>query len=264
MATLPSSLPDAVPEIERRMRWRLLPTIVFLGLLASLLAVAIGSLLVKPKRPQGLPDSPGAREALQRVGEGVFVTVRDLRFRAAILGGEAHDGLAVTDVPGRIARARALLETDRHRGVRDPRLDAALGTLALAQHDYRLAEREFRRAIEAAPHYGEGRLGLGVTLALRADVTPEHWQSRALRLQAIAQFAAVDAGDPAYTHAVYDRAVQLARVGRTSDARRFAAEYFRLDEGGVWSARLAQEIAALPPPAPARDAPGAPASTTRP
>lgn len=264
MTTLPSSLPGAAPPIGRPARWRLLPTFLFTGLLATLLISAIGSLLVKPRRPQGLPDSPGAQEALLRVRDGVFVTVRDMRFRAAILGGEAHDGVAATDVPGRIERARALLETDQRRGVRDPRLDAALGTLALARHDYRRAERDFRRAIEAAPHYGEGRLGLGVTLALRADITPEHWQSRALRLQAIAQFAAVDRGDPAYPHAVYDRALQLARVGRAEDAGRFAADYFRLEQGGEWSVKLARELQSLPPARRGGERVGEPASTTRP
>ncbi len=260
MSALPPSLPEAVPEIERRMRWRLLPTIVFIALLVLLLVIALVALFTRPEHPSGLPDDAAVARARALVSEGVFVTVRDLRFRAAILGGEAHDELAVTDVPGRVARARAA-RTDRRRGVRDPRLDAALGTLALAQHDYRLAEREFRRSIEAAPHYGEGRLGLGVTLALRADVTPELAVARA-RLQAIAQFAAVDAGDIAYPHAVYDRAVQLAHVGRASDARRFAAEYFRLDEGGEWAKRLAGEIAGVP--AARGETPGAPAAATRP
>jgi len=119
---------------------------------------------------------------------------------------------------------------------------AALGALALARHDYTAAATRYREACERAPHYGEGRLGWGVALALDASRTADPWQRRALTLRAIAQFAAVDASLPEYPHALYDRARLLAEVGRATEARTMADRYLALDPSGPWAERLRSEL----------------------
>jgi tetratricopeptide (TPR) repeat protein len=212
-----------------------------MAMLAGLLIAAVVGLVAEPKRPRGLPEHPAVSEAFALVRDGVQVTSGELRYRAAILGGEGRDSTSVPGVAARLTHARALLERARREQPGDPRASAALGAIALAGHDHRRAEREFRRAVEAAPHYGEGRLGLGLALALRAEITPELWQARALRLQAVAQFAAVDPGDDAYAHATFDRALLLSRVGRAREGRRWAERYFTMDSTSAWAAALRRE-----------------------
>jgi len=193
-----------VAEIERRLRWPALPALVFLGLMVGLLAVAAVSMWLRPDHPGGLPVD------------------------AALLA-RVH------------AAEQALAHyTRRHPG--EPRVRAALGALALARHDYTAAATRYREACERAPHYGEGRLGWGVALALDASRTADPWQRRALTLRAIAQFAAVDASLPEYPHALYDRARLLAEVGRATEARTMADRYLALDPSGPWAERLRSEL----------------------
>lgn len=248
MSALPPSLPQAVPEIERRMRWRLLPTIVFIALLVLLLVISLVALFTRPEHPSGLPEHPAVAQARGLVAQGVRVNTGELRYRAALLGGDTNDRAPAADAPARLAEARRLLQRAERSGALrgDARMAASIGALWLAEHGYRRAEGEFRRAVEKSPHYGEGRLGLGVALALRADLTNELWQSRALRLQAAAQFAAVDARDEAYPHAMYDRALMLARVGRPREAARCAWAYFRMDSTSAWALALRREVFEAP------------------
>ena len=136
------------------------------------------------------------------------------------------------------AAARPVLEQVHRRHRDDPRALAALAALDLVRHDYGHAAGRYRRACELAPHYGEGRLGAGVALALEADRTPEAWQSRALRLQAIAQFAMVDSLDAEYPMALYDRARVLADAGNAPEAAFWTARYRTLDDTSAWSRAL--------------------------
>ncbi len=238
MSQSPPAVPPPVAEIERHLRWRVLPTVLFVASLVTLGTLGVVAILVRPARPRGVPDDPEARRAAAVLAGRVAVATNALRFRSALLGGEVPNRSPSGGMLQLAAAARPALEGAwrRHRG--DARALAALAALDLMEHDYRRAATRYRRACELAPHYGEGRLGAGVALALEADRTPDAWQARALRLQAIAQFAMVDSLQEEYAAALFDRATSLADVGRDREAAFWAARYRAFDDTSAWSRRL--------------------------
>jgi tetratricopeptide (TPR) repeat protein len=237
--------PGAVPiaEIERRLKWRLLPTLLFGVILVLLLGMAIVSLTMQPRHPHGLPDDPDARAAVALLAGRVSAPTDDMRWRAAVLGGEPPTHAGTAGMLARVAIARPALEAAhrRHRG--DPRSLAALAALDIAVHDYARAAGRYRRACELAPHYGEGRLGAGVALALSAQHTPELWTSRALRMQAVAQFAMVDSVDDEYLLALYDRALVLAELGRAHESAFYADRFLAREPSGPHADALRAALA---------------------
>jgi hypothetical protein len=100
--------------------------------------------------------------------------------------------------------------------------------------------------LDLAPSYGEARLGLGVTLALRAAAEGDDARARGLRLRAISQFAAVPKADPCYQAALYDRVLLLPGVGQADEARRWAREYLTRDSASAWAVVLRRELDAAP------------------
>jgi tetratricopeptide (TPR) repeat protein len=239
MSTTPvPPVPAPVGEIERHLKWRVLPSLLFMLALAVLTTLGVVSLVMKPRHPHGLPDDPDARAASAVLAGRVTVATNALRFSAAVLGGESRNRAADAGMLVLAASARPALETVHRRQPNDPRALAALAALDLLRHDYGRAAARYRRACELAPHYAEGRLGAGVALALEADRTPDPWQSRALRLQAIAQFAMVDSLDAEYPLALYDRSLVLADAGRTEEAAFWAARYRAIDDTSRWGGRL--------------------------
>src|SRR5262245_10713518 len=231
-----------VAEIERRIKWPALPALVFLGLMVGLLVLAAPSMWLLPDHPQGLPPDVALLQAAALPDASLGVLAPELRFRASAFGGDVNAHANDATALARIAQAeRALAHwARRHQG--EPRARAALGALALARHDYAAAADHYREACERAPHYGEGRLGWGMALALDAGRTRDPWMRRALTLRAIAQFAAVDPTLPEYPHALYDRARLLAEVGRTGEAHAMAARYLALDPSATWAARLRRDL----------------------
>jgi tetratricopeptide (TPR) repeat protein len=226
-------------RLEKGLGWRLLPTVVFIGALAVLLVAAVVSLVAPKRHPRGLPDDPDVIAAAADVAGRVSVRTNALRWRAALLGGEPANAAPDRAMLERVAGARERLRGARHGG--DARVLAARAALDLAAHDFTAAIRRYRRACELAPHFGEGRLGAGVALALEADRTSEPWQARALRLQAAAQFAMVDSLDAEYALALYDRARVLRDVGREAEARFWAARAAAAEPGGPWSEALRRD-----------------------
>jgi tetratricopeptide (TPR) repeat protein len=234
--------PPPVVELERRLSWPALPTLLFLSFLAMLLALAGLSLWLRPARPEGLPADPALLAAAGLPDRSLGVSTGELRYVAAALGGAP--GTRTNDAAA-LARARAAeqaLERWTHRHPREPRVRAALGALALVRHDHATASRRFREACERAPHFGEGRLGWGVALALEAQRTSDPWQRRALTLRAIAQFAAVEPDQAESLPALYNRARLLAEVGRLEEARAFATRYLAREAAGPWAERLRREL----------------------
>ena len=231
-----------VAEIERRLRWPALPALVFLGLMAALLIVAALATWLRPDHPQGLPDDAALLAAARLPDATLGVLAPGLRLRAAALGGDAAQLANDAAELARVSDAERVLAHWARRHPGEPRVRSALGALALVRHDYTAAATHYREACERAPHYGEGRLGWGLALALDADRTRDPWLRRALMLRAIAQFAAVDPSDPEYPHALYDRARLLAEVGRTSEARAIANRYLALESTGPWADRLRREM----------------------
>lgn len=230
-----------VAELERRLRWPALPALLFLGFMAMLLTLASVSLWQRPAHPNGLPDDARLLATAGLPDPSLGVLTAGLRFRAAALGGEPVLKTSTLAELTRVHDAEAVLRhwTRRHPG--EPRVRAALGALALVRHDYASAAIHYREACERSPHYGEGRLGWGMALALDAERTTDHWQRRERMLRAIAQFAAVDANEPEYLPALYDRTRLLAEVGRRAEARALARRYLALDPASAWAASLRSE-----------------------
>ncbi|HEY6196801.1 MAG TPA: hypothetical protein VI504_17365 [Candidatus Eisenbacteria bacterium] len=234
--------PPQVAELERRLRWPGLSTLFFLGILALLLTLAGVSLWLRPEHPTGLPAAPPLLASAGLPDPSLGVLTADLRFRAAALGGEPARRTSSAMELVHAREAERLLEhwTRRHPG--EPRVRAALGALALVRHDYAAAAIHYREACERAPHYGEGRLGWGVALALDAERTSDPWHRRELMLRAIAQFAAVDPSEQEYLPALYNRARLLAEVGRAADARSLARHYLAADFTSPWAQRLRGDL----------------------
>jgi tetratricopeptide (TPR) repeat protein len=236
-------LPAApVAEIERRIRWRALPALAFLVILVALGVVAVMPMLRPPRIVTGLPADPDARAAAELLRDRLRFDAAGLRYRLAVIGDNRQPPPAAPAVEPEVDRAAALLASARRRHPDDARLEAAAASLDLARHDLARAERGYREVLDRASHYGEARLGLGLALALEAAAATGDLEARRFRLEAIAQFAAVDPRDPAFEAALYDRALLLGRVGRRDEARALARDYLAGDGGSRWAAALRGEL----------------------
>ncbi len=230
-------------DFERRLRWPACPTRLFAANL-MLLAIAAGvSLRMRPRHPAGLPDDPRARVAAATLLGGAALATEGLRFRSAILGGEVEDRQSPPALRSRAEMVAPLLEQALRARPLEPRIHAALAALDLLEHRDALAARRYHWACELAPHYAEARLGLGVALARQALREGDPLRARALRLQAVAQFAAVDSTSPEYAHALFNRARLLAHTGPASEAARFTAAYLAREPVGPWADMLRGESA---------------------
>lgn len=237
MVELPSPAGDA--GNTKRQRWPVHPAVMFAVALVGLLAVAVIAFVLPKRHPHGLPDDAALRAAAAEVSGRVSVRTNVLRWRAELLGGEPPNRAADRAMLERVASARELLRNAQHRG--DARVLAARAALDLAAHDFPRAISRYQRACELEPHYGEGRLGAGVALALEADRTPEPWQSRSLRLQAVAQFAMVDSLEPEYPLALYDRARVLRELGMEREARFWGTRAAAAEPSSHWAQALQRD-----------------------
>lgn len=217
---------------------------LFLAFLVGLLVLAGISLWTRPQHPSGLPEDAAllARTGLPDASLGILLN--GLRFRAAALSGDAADRVSDAAQLQQVAQAEPALLAWARQNPAEPRVRAALGALALVRHDYASAANRYKEACERSPHYAEGRLGWGLALALEAQRTTDAWQRRALMLRAIAQFAAVDTGEPEYAAASWNRAWLLAEVGRRREARSLAEAYLQRDGTSPWADRLRAEVLA--------------------
>ena len=231
--------PAAPPplDLDRKLKWRLVPIVVFVLTLVALTVVAVGAL--RPPEPTtGLPDDPEMRLAQDAV-RGYRVSTGSYRFRSEFFG--AEDAAGVVD-PARLETADSLLQIVLRSHPLDARVHAALGGVELARKRLRHAETGFRRACDLAGHYPDARIGLGVTLALRADMTPDPFEQRRLRLRAIAQLLDVRPGHPGEAVALYDRARIAIDAERPEEARRAAARLEQIEPGGA-AAEIERRIA---------------------
>ncbi len=249
-ARVPPPLPPIEPgaEFERRFRWRWLAMVGFLGLMLGLAAVALASLLIPPRILGGVPDDPDARAAWAIASPGLEAGLLDLRLETSLGVATLPAGRVRADHMRRAERAESLLIEAVARRPEDPRLHSAIGHLDLVRQRPNHAVRRYLAAVDLAPHHDEARLGLGVTLARLASLEPDPFKERRLQLRAIAQLAAVRPSAPERLAADYGRAVLLAEVGRTDEARRVAAGYLARDPASEWAERLARRIAAAPAP----------------
>ena len=241
--TPPSSTSQPVAEIERRLKWRALPMLGFVGLMVTIGAVAAMSLLSPADAVRGLPDDADARALGERIHGRLAIATGGLRFTSALTG-DADPARAFDPAAAPLAdHADSVLEQVAAHRPADARVLAARAHVALARHEHRRAQGYYRRAIELTRHYPEARLGLGVTLARDATLEDDALVARGLRLQALAQFAAVRPGDAEYPAALYDRAVVSGLVDRAADATRLAAEYLARDSTSRWAERLRAGVA---------------------
>lgn len=231
----------AVAEIERRLQWRAMPMLMFLGVLALLLGAAFWPNAFPPKLIGNLPDDPDAFAAATLLRGHVVLPSRELRFESAITGDVAPGLRPSPDMDDRIEQAAALISRARPRFGGNIRWRVAGAALALVRHEYNTAERGYRYALDRYPNYPEARLGLGVTLALAGEVDRNMLAQRQRFLAAIAQFAAIGARDAEYEEALFNRAMLLERVGRNTEAAHFAQEY--VARGTLIGAGRMREIA---------------------
>ena len=166
-------------------RGRSLPALGFLLALLGLAALAFMTLCSRPRIITGLPEGPAALRMRASLANRLSVDTGGLRLQASLLGDAGDDDASLANA-GEAAVLAAIQERPR-----DPRLHAALGFVDLAAHESKDAERSYREALDLAPTYGEARLGLGMTLALRAVAETDEARARGLRLRAISQFASV-------------------------------------------------------------------------
>ncbi|HYM79870.1 MAG TPA: hypothetical protein VEY91_00495 [Candidatus Limnocylindria bacterium] len=224
--TPPSFRPKALgtPRVDSKARspWPLLPTLGFLAVLFLLAVAAALSIVAPTPILTGLPDDPDAHKARAALAGRSIVHTGSLEFRSA-LGGATEDGTLATADRAAVTTAEASLLRATKRHPRDPRIVNALAHLDLAAGRLDRAERRYRAALDLAPTYGEARLGLGVALALQAETLDDPARYRGLRLQAIAQFAAVPEADPQYPLALGNRVRMLREVGRAREAERLLA-----------------------------------------
>jgi tetratricopeptide (TPR) repeat protein len=234
--------PTPVAAIERRIRWRALPALLFLGILLFFVFLALMPVLFPPRTIAGLPDDPDVRAAHELAEGHVRVWAGRLRFASAITGYDARDVAAgpTDDAAGR--RASAHLLRARTRLPNEPRVLSSIASLDLVRGRLDLAEHRYRDALDHAEGYGEAHLGLGVTLALRADAEQNAELKRSLELQAIAHFAEVRPRDPVHAPALYDRAILLEDVGRHDEALELSRQYLAHDPASVWSEKLRDAV----------------------
>jgi len=223
--------------------WPAAPAALLLGMLLAVAAVGIVLSLSAPGVVSGLPQVPEVLAAASQVRDRLRVETGGLRLESALLGtNQAGEPFSATHLE-LARRADSLLARVPASGRDIVRVTSARASLSLARRDYEAAIRGYRSAVGRAPGYGEARLGLGVALALHAEAQADSRKHRATQLRALAQFANVDESDPAFQAALYNRTLMLARVGRHDEARRFRAEYEKIDGGSVWTATLDRELA---------------------
>ena len=231
----------ALAEIERRLKWRFAPLLIFAAMMLGLGAVAAVSLTAPIRIVTGVPEDPDARAAFALVRVQPPPGLEGMRFHSELTGDAVPGGARLE--PRESEKAKALLAAAARRSPLDPRLPAAIAHLDLARRRFGEAERGYRHALVLAPHHGEARLGLGVALALRADGDADPMEQRSVRLQALAQFAAVRALDPVHEPALFDRVTLLARVGRREEAMARSREYVARYGSGPWADSLESRLA---------------------
>ena len=224
--------------IERRIRWPVIAVVVFLAMLAALLALASFILYAPAPAIVGLPDDPDAQAARALVAGLTPVGGGALRFQSALVGADPDARPLTAADAGRLERAAGMIGRAGTRFPGDVRLAVAGAGLDLARRRYARAETGYRSALYFGAHVTDARLGLGVALALEAEAESDVNRARALELQAIAQFAAVREGEEPWLAALYDRALLLDQVGRSAEARRWARVYLARDPGGPWAGKL--------------------------
>jgi len=225
--------------------WSPTSAVLFGLLLTALLGIGVCQLLQPPRVVQGLPDDPAVHAALLMLNGPLLVSAGDLRFETSFDREAASDLTAPPTLAAdmkRLSDAERWIREGQQRHRSDPRFECLLGHLDVARHRYEMAERHYATAVGHASRYGEARLAYGVTLALEAETEGDQRRARALLLRSIGQLAAVDARDPFYLPALYDRALLLDRVGRPKDAVAAARRYLQLEPRSVWSASLMRMI----------------------
>jgi hypothetical protein len=228
-----------VPPVAAAFQWSVGPTLLFAALLAILLVMALWARWAPITRPGGMPDDPDVRIARALLGGELPIASRGLVLVTAFAG-ESPQTAAESLPFERLGAAHARLTAAARRHPHDARLAATLTHLELASLRYEKAERDYRALLERSPHDGESRLGLGITLAMRADWAGRGASTetgRALLLESIAQFANVDRDDPAHWAAVYDRAVLLPIVERDRESRAVIAAALAEGPPEAWAGR---------------------------
>jgi tetratricopeptide (TPR) repeat protein len=222
--------------------WWRSATLLFVTLLLGLLTFGLWGWLAPVDRPHGLPADRDVAAAQDLLTGGLPLALPDL-ILATTLAGESRwippDSLPVARLAA--AHERLLRAAGRHAD--DPRITVSIAHLELAGLRTDRAIQHYREALDRSPHYGEARLGLGIALTAGSLVDSDPERGRVRALEALGQFANVDAADPAHAAALYNRALLLSRVGRTAEAIQLLQHELAVRPSGPWAARYQRLLA---------------------
>ncbi len=123
-----------------------------------------------------------------------------------------------------------------HEGMVEARL--GLGSVYLSRSQFSRARSEFQRVLDGAASHSEARLALGVTSYEEALQTKDPVHRVRLLREALADFDAVLASQPASAPARYNRIWVLYECGRHPEALREIDVYLAQDSRSIWAARL--------------------------
>jgi tetratricopeptide (TPR) repeat protein len=225
-----------------RLAWSRSATLLFTTLLLGLLVLGLWGWLAPVERPHGLPADRDFAAAQELMAGGLPLAVPDLVL-STTLAGESHwlpsDSLPIA----RLAAARDRLSRAADRHPDDPRVTVAIAHLELAGLRTNRAIAHYRQALDQSPHFGEARLGLGVALTAYSLVDSDPDRGRKHALEALGQFANVDAADPAHGAALYNRALLLSRVGRAGEGVRLLEREVAARPDGAWAERYRRLLA---------------------
>lgn len=258
--TTPTPMPrpaatPALPRLPASLAWRPGPTLLFVGMLLTLLAIGLVVRSTVPPRPAGLPDDPAVADARSMLAAGLPIPT-DGYFLVSALAGESPP-VAPEAIPlERLAAARGRLREAQSRHPADPRLVVAVAHVDLAAGRFEVAARAYRAALRSAAGYDEARLGLAVTLALQAEQEAEPIRARAKRLAALGQLAniartAEPSDDAVFGAALVNRLRLLRAVGRHDEAARTAARALAAGLPEPWADRVRAFVRAAEPVRPA-------------
>ena len=235
VTTSPALAP--VDDLDRRLKWRVIPILLFLLMLVGLGSVATFSLMVRRMTMTGLPDDRDVAIARELLHGRVSLGAGGLRFVSALTGVPEATG-AASGQAERLDDAAAAIARARRRHPLDARLAACEAHLALLRGDLSRAESAYEWALFLPGYCAEAHLGYGVALALdgRGRANPVEQRQRLLR--ALGQLAAVRASAPEHFEALYDRVVLLREVERPLEADALTRRYLEADPTSAWARQL--------------------------
>lgn len=213
----PSPAAPPVDELDRRLKWRVVPILVFLLMLVGLGSVATFSLMMRRMTMTGLPADADVLAARELLHGRASLAAGGLRFASALTGEIGAAGADAGETQ-RLEQAAAAIARAKRRHPLDARVAACEAHLALLRGDLARAEGAYEWALFLPGYCAEAHLGYGVALALDGRGRTHEVERRQRLLRALGQFAAVRPSAVEHADALHDRILVLREVGREREA----------------------------------------------